>query len=214
MIAAVNRESYIEAPVYRARRYFTAGGIGWKEGEIVERFTGWPTGALEPQNLGAERICEFFSKHQNCRSLPDRPFDWRGTQKFYLPYLLYVDRGWLPEFLERYGAPMYRADIQFADRTRSGEVTFLGWPRDHYKPANKAAEKVIQYLESAGNRPLPLSPWDEYSRSLWLPALPATVRRAAGFNGRVDEMAESYLPQPTTNRLIERAGNPRPKPAA
>jgi hypothetical protein len=164
-----------EPPKYKVLKFVAFGGIPYKKDAVIERHVLWPMPhELEPLNEGAQRIADFWAKHHGCRNFPDRPYDWRLTHRYYLPGDLgWQGRGTLPPFIAiedaPEGAPMYKASA------RNDQFVFFGWPDQYWQAASSSAEKIVRYLaeaENATNPMLPLSPWNCFDNSLWLPELP------------------------------------------
>jgi hypothetical protein len=162
-----------EPPKYKVLKFVAFSGIPYKEGAELVGHTLWPLPhELEPLNEGARRCADFWAKYHGCRNFPDRPYDWRLMGQFYLPGSLgWQGRGTLPDFIAienaPEGAPMYKASA------RNDRFVFFGWPDQYWRAASSSAERVVAYLAENVNHPiLPLSPWNCFDNSLWLPELP------------------------------------------
>jgi hypothetical protein len=174
-----------EPPKYKVLRWCSFAGIPHKEGAIVEHHTLWPKAfELAPHNESARRIAAYYAKHQMDRLLPARPYD-DAASAFYLPAVIpdpsftwshpYIGPDAMP------GAPQFVSDHPQA--FAGGVVINAGRPfvwllfrlDERWQAANDAGRRVLDFLDAngAGHLNLPISSFNLYDDSLWLPRLPA-----------------------------------------
>lgn len=196
-----------EVPRYRVTAKTGAmllGGILLPQHSVTE-WNGWPTMALEPINTPAHRIFKFWERNHSdptvCGRYVNPTSQITGTIRLASNAALgtrerdphksisFPRIPSIPKPAEMFpGMPVYRLlDEECAWYggeivERGTEVIFLGWPPERLlDPANKPAELVLEYFLANAAHPRfeeIRAPWDEFTRSVVLPNLPA-VRRPA-----------------------------------
>jgi hypothetical protein len=153
-------------------------------------FLGWPKRSeLEPINVAAQRVADYYNKRRTHPCLPKTP--WNNDLKaINLPAVLpasapetrHAEAGSrlpnpvvkdptedMPRYRARYGMRVGKYHVD-----QGMFFHFLGWPEDGMDPDNTPAERVVLYFgENRGNPKLLPSPWCEFISGLLLPKLPA-----------------------------------------
>ena len=163
---------------------FMANGSLCLKGATV-RHDAWPDlQKLAPADDDARAITEYFRVHRHEAFLPRSPFDAR-TQKIYLPGQLPSVRGrGFPAAVDEREAspsiPRYKMTSPYGQQfggkhiPEDAEFAFLGWPEIgmRVEPVNNEAKAVVAYFAEFGSLPhFPVSPYNCFDGSLWLPAL-------------------------------------------
>ena len=168
-------------PTYRALSRMH-NGVGFVGAGVEFDHLGWPAfpeKTVEPANAAAERVIAYYAEKNGQFGFPVSPYN-SNFGRIYLPAQLGVLNGArLPALprVEMRNMPRYQADwgIQFGALMvpEGREFAFTAWPVDGISPANRQAEEVADYFEANRLNPrLPLSPWCEFERAIFLPDLP------------------------------------------
>ena len=176
-------------PRYRTTATVFVNGTQWGAGGEFS-FRGWPKADmhLQPINEAAKKISDYYDRRKYEPSLPPSPVDAR-TGKIFLPGMLpYLRSRNFPPAMSAIdapaGMPIYVAlwDAEFGGKLiKQGEkFGFGGWPElaMNIKPANAAAKRVMAFLEKYDPEKcpnLPVSPYNFFDGSLWLPEPPEPV---------------------------------------
>ena len=176
----------MEAPRYKTLKDGVINGALHFAGTEVKNFYGWPReGELEPLNIAASAIFNYFSRNRTQAFLPKSPWD-AAAGRFYLPGMLHHIRGRrfppavsaseAPASAPRYRMLSYDGEEFAGKRIAYKEIfSFFGWPEFGMRaePVNHAAKAVVKYYEANQGHPaLPPSPFNQFDDALWLPQLP------------------------------------------
>ena len=163
------------------REFVTFNCMPARVGRVVD-FFGWPEiRTMKAVNEPARRIYEFAKIHQFNNARPLTPQDAIGGA-IYLPVLVggYREGQAVTTGMPRYIAPNHNFELRGRFVPMGQEFAWVAWPAFGLESANEAAARVVDYLEANREHPrLPLSPWNDYDNSLWLPDLPE-IRRGPG----------------------------------
>jgi hypothetical protein len=174
-------------------------GIGAPPGTEFNH-QGWPPNfEVEAINEPAKRVSAYNEKHRTDAFRPETPRSV-GFGRYFLPavtdprssmvYIVPEDRAY-PK-MPRYKALRDLAEDWSSSRRRfphrsikEGEIVAIvswpNWTRDEFEPVNPSAEAVQAYYAAAkGHDHLLSSPWCEFYRDIFLPALSAI--KAGGLN--------------------------------
>lgn len=198
-------------PRYKVVRPTVINRILSTAGREVDLLT-WPTavitGELEPVNEPAERIAGYLRRNSRDPWLPPSPYN-PVTGTIFLPASTQPGnwhRSFPPAVAEGDAKPdmphyeVRQIDARFGSRNveQGTQIAFLGWnePIFFLQPINEAAERVAAYYAEHRNHPqLPRAPWNLFDDSLFLPELPALVRKGAAILAPERPFAEMAAPR-------------------
>jgi hypothetical protein len=149
----------------------------------------WPRArGLEPVNESARRVMRFFERRRHAPFFPQTAMARDGT--IFLPAIMHpIDPfditlpGLPPDFDVSPDAPAYKCNaalrVGHRDYAIGERAVYLGWPTPLLRePVNEAAAAVCAYFKTNAEHGALLScPWNLYSDSVFLPALPDYERR-------------------------------------
>ena len=146
-----------------------------RTGTVVE-FLGWPDLLhMEPTNEPARRIYKFQKAHQFDSAKPPVPHDPIGGA-IYLPVLVdgYREgKNATPE-MPRYIARNRNVDLRSRVIPVGMEFAWVSWPIFGIE-ASQRTSGTCRRISRCANREhprLPISPWNDFDDTLWLPDLP------------------------------------------
>ena len=179
-----------EKPKYRnnAGEVIAINGTLYPPGAVIGSAE-WPKNfGLRAVNESGRRVMRYFQRRRFAPFFPPSPMTRDGT--IFLPAIMHPIPsfevslpGLPPDFDVSPDAPVYRCNSALRVGHREyaiGEhAVYLGWPTPLLRePVNEAAAAVARYYKTNAEHGALLScPWNLYTDSVFLPALPDYERR-------------------------------------
>jgi hypothetical protein len=177
--------------------------------------SGWPTVHMKPLDEEARRIADYYRRRHHAPGLPLSPYI-AAFGCFYLPELLpdvpgRKINGWIKDDAALVGMPRYTTNSGVTELSgltvmAGDEFTFIAWPSHWFVPVNDEAHRVADYFaEHCDNPKLPPCPWDEFTRSVFLPDLPPIDTSYRPPQSEPHHFTPTRLPEPRITRpLLDR----------